>query len=72
MPDTFRLRIKKEYAAALIEDLIKVDALEAVEDDVVDLSAAQKNALDKELGFIKNNRDNLLKWDDIKQSFKKP
>ena len=72
MPDTLHLRIKKQYAAALIEDLIKVDAVESVEEDTIELTPAQKAALDKELDAIKNNPGYLLKWDDIKHRYKKP
>ncbi|MFT3935609.1 MAG: hypothetical protein QM726_18420 [Chitinophagaceae bacterium] len=70
--ETLHLRIKKEYAAALIEDLIKVDALESVEEETIGLSDAQKAALDNELQSIKNNPDYLLKWDNIKHRYKKP
>lgn len=72
MTDTVHLRIKKEYAAALIEDLIKVDAVESVEEDTIELTPAQKAALDKELQAIKDNPNYLLKWDDIKHRYKKP
>lgn len=74
MPDTtLHIRIKKEYAAALIEDLIKVHAVEAVEEDeAVELTAQQKEALDKELAAIAANPAYLKKWDDVKQRFKKP
>jgi hypothetical protein len=74
MPDTtLHLRIKKEYAAALIEDLIKVHAVEAVEeDDAVELTTQQKEALDKELVAIAANPAYLQKWDDVKHRFKKP
>lgn len=71
MADTLHLRIKKEYAAALIEDLIKVDAIEAV-DDAIQLSLEQKAALDKELDAIKNDPAYLMKWEDIKYRFTKP
>lgn len=71
MPDTIHIRIKKGYAAELIEDLIKADAVEAVEDDIVELTAAQKAALDKELVSIEQNPDYLLKWDDVKQKLTK-
>lgn len=30
MPEIYHLKIKKEYAAALIDDLIKVDAVENI------------------------------------------
>jgi len=74
MPDTtLHLRIKKEYAAALIEDLIKVHAVEAVEEDeAIALTAQQKEALDKELVAIAANPGYLQKWDDVKHRFKKP
>ena len=73
MPDTtLHLRIKKEYAAALIEDLIKVHAVEAVEEDeAVELTTQQKEALDKELVAIAANPAYLQKWDDVKHRFKK-
>lgn len=74
MPDTtLHLRIKKEYAAALIEDLIKVHAVEAVgEEEAVELTAQQKEALDKELVAISANPAYLQKWEDVRRRFKKP
>ena len=74
MPDTtLHLRIKNEYAAALIEDLIKVHAVEAVEEDeAVELTDQQKEALDKELVAVARNPAYVKSWDDVKQRFKKP
>ncbi len=72
MPDTLHIRIKKQYAADLIEDLIKVEAVEAVEEDTIELTPAQKTAHDKELQSIKDNPGYLLKWEDIKHLYKKP
>ncbi|WP_207510427.1 addiction module protein [Longitalea luteola] len=74
MPEnTFHIRIKKQYAAALIEDLIKVNAVESISDDeTVELTEQQKAALDKELANIASNPDYLLKWNDVKHRFKKP
>ena len=73
MPDaTLHIRIKKEYAAALIEDLIKVHAVEAVEDEeTIELTLQQKEALDKELSAIAANPAYLKKWDDVRHRFKK-
>jgi hypothetical protein len=73
MPDTtLHLRIKKEYAAALIEDLIKVHAVEAVgEEEAVELTTQQKEALDKELAAIAANPAYLQKWNDVRHRFKK-
>lgn len=74
MPDTtLHIRIKKDYAAALIEDLIKVQAVEAIDDEEsVELTSQQKEALDKELAAIDASPGYLQKWDDIKHRFKKP
>jgi predicted esterase YcpF (UPF0227 family) len=71
--NTLHLRIKKEYAAALIEDLIKVHAIETVgEDEIIELTAQQKEALDKEQLAMASDPNYLQKWDDIKHRFKKP
>ena len=72
MSDTLHIRIKKQYAADLIEDLIKVDAVESVDEESIELTAAQKTALDKELAIINNDPAYLLKWEEIKQRYKKP
>jgi hypothetical protein len=71
MLDTLHLKIKKEYAAAMIEDLIKLEAVEPVEEPVINLSEAQKAALDKELENIKSDTSYLKKWNDVKNQFKK-
>jgi hypothetical protein len=69
---TLHIRIKKDYAAALIEDLIKVDAVEAVdEEESIELTSQQKEALDKELNAMASNPQYLQKWDDIRHRFKK-
>ena len=70
---TLHIRIKKEYAAALIEDLIKVQAIEAVEEEeIIELTPRQKEALDKELAAIAANPAYSQRWDDVKSRFKKP
>lgn len=70
---TFHIRVKKQYAASLIEDLIKVHAVEAIEQEqAVELTDQQKAALDKEMAAISTNPDYLMKWHDIKHRFKKP
>ena len=56
-----------------LKTLIKVHAVEAVEEDeAVELTAQQKEALDKELVAIAANPAYLQKWDDVKHRFKKP
>jgi hypothetical protein len=65
------LRIKKEYGAALIEDLIKVDALEEIERENFELTTLQKEALDKELASIESDKTHLQKWSDVTHRFEK-
>ena len=71
MTDTFHLRIKKDYAAAIIEDLIKLDAVEAIEEKDFDLTPAQIAALEKELNSIKNSHVYMKKGDDFEHKFKR-
>jgi len=49
MNDTLHLRIKKEYAAALLEHLKKEEAIEIIEDEVLDIPEWQKEAVRKTL-----------------------
>ena len=72
MGDTFHLRIKKEYAAALIEHLKKEDAIEIIEEDIPDIPEWQKEAVRKTLARVKENPELLQPWDIIKQKYKRP
>lgn len=48
-------------------DLIKVHAVEAVdEDEGIELTSQQKEALDKELHAISSNPAYMQKWDEIR------
>ena len=44
MPEVYHIKIKKEYAAALIDDLIKVDAVEDTEAAQAELPQWHKDA----------------------------
>lgn len=74
MPELYyHIKIKKEYAAALLDDLIKIDAVENMESSQqTELPQWQKDALDKELNAIQNNPDYLISWDSVKNRFKQP
>ena len=66
MAITYHLKIKKEYAAALIEDLEKVDAVEFVASDEVDdtgeISEWQKQAVLSRLQDAEVNPQQLITW----------
>jgi Putative addiction module component len=72
MPDIYHIRIKKEYAAALIDDLIKIDAVEDIEPSLAELPQWQKDALDKELQAIADNPNYTVPWESVKNRFKRP
>lgn len=71
MPDKIlHIRIKEKYAAAIIEALINENAIEIIEEEDIELTAQQKEALDKELKVVINKQAYLQKWDDIRHGFK--
>ena len=72
MNEVYHIKIKKEYAAALIDDLIKIDAVEDIEASNAELPQWQKDALDKELQAITDNPDYTIPWDNVKNRFKQP
>jgi hypothetical protein len=71
MGDTYHVRIKKEYAAALIEHLKKEDAIEIIEEDLSDIPEWQKEAVRKTLAGVRQNPELLQSWDAIKQKYKR-
>lgn len=72
MAEVYHIKIKKEYAASLIDDLIKMDAVEAIESQHSELPQWQKDALNKELQAIADNSDVTIPWDSVKDRFKQP
>ena len=67
MHEVYHIKIKKQYAAALIDDLIKIDAVEDMEASNTELPQWQKDALDKELQAIgeKGKTNNAAKYKGI-------
>ena len=62
----YHLRSKNVYVTALIEDLIKVHAVEVIpEGETIELIEQQKAALDNQLANISSNRDFSPKWNNI-------
>lgn len=72
MSEVYHLKIKKEYAAALIEDLIKVDAVENLASEKVELPQWQQDALDNELKSLAQSDNYAVNWDSVKTKFKQP
>ena len=72
MAEVYHIKIKKEYAAALIDDLIKLDAVEDLDAEKTELPQWQKDALDKELLAIADNPNYTIHWDSVKNRFQQP
>ena len=72
MPEVYHLKIKKEYAAALIEDLIKIDAVENIASENMETPQWQQAALDKELQQIAESKNYVVNWDSVRNKFKQP
>ncbi len=61
---TYHIRIKKEYAVAVIEDLQKKDAVELVpEDQAFDVPQWQQDEVLKRIEKYRNNPDKLVDED---------
>ncbi|MCA0398017.1 MAG: hypothetical protein LCH51_11490 [Bacteroidetes bacterium] len=72
MEEVVHLRIKKEYAAELIEDLIRAQALEPVEDSDTDIPEWQKEAVRNTLRQVEQHPEQLQSWEVIKQKYQRP
>ena len=61
---TYHIRIKKEYAAAIIEDLQKKDAVELIpEQEAFDVPQWQQDEVRKRIDKYKNNPELLIDED---------
>ena len=71
MSEEYHIRIKKEYAASLIEHLRKEDAIELIDSDEADIPEWQKEAVRKTLQQIQENPSLLQPWETVKQKYKR-
>ncbi len=72
MEEIVHLRIKKEYAAELIEDLIRAKALEPVGENDTEIPEWQKEAVRQTLSQVQEHPEELQSWEVIKQKYKRP
>jgi hypothetical protein len=70
MPDTYFIRIKKDYAASVIEDLQKMDAVELITDDNITIPQWQIDLVRKEKKKIEKDPSLLQDWNTVKQKIK--
>lgn len=72
MSEEYHIRVKKEYAASLIEHLRKEDAIELIDSDDADIPDWQKEAVRKTLQQIQENPALLQPWETVKQKYMRP
>ena len=72
MDEIVHLRIKKVYAAELIEDLIRAQALEPVGEVDTDIPEWQKEAVRQTLRQVQEHPEQLQSWDIIRQKYQRP
>lgn len=68
MPDTLYVRIKKSYAADVIKDLEKMDAVELLEEPPV--PEWQKKEARKRLKDLQKDSSKAVKWKDATKIIK--
>ena len=71
MSETYFIRIKKEYAADVIEDLQKMDALEFINDGNIDIAQWQKDKVLAIKNKVEENPSLLIDWETVKQNIRK-
>jgi hypothetical protein len=72
MSATYHLRIKKEYAAALIEDLQKVDAVEFLtgQEEDIDIPQWQMDEVKRRIEYYDKNPHELVSWEEVRKRLK--
>jgi hypothetical protein len=55
-----------------LKELIKEDAIETVEEEIIDLTDEQKKAIDHELEMISTDSGYLKNWNEVRHQFKRP
>jgi len=69
--EVYYIRIKKDYAAAVIQDLQKMEAVELIREEEIEIPAWQKELVNLEKKNIKENPAMLVDWQTAKQRFKR-
>ncbi|MBS4064786.1 MAG: hypothetical protein KGZ74_09515 [Chitinophagaceae bacterium] len=71
MEEVLKVRIKKEYAASLLEHLKNENAIEIIEEETGEIPEWQKDAVRKSLAQVESNPDLLQSWDEFKKKYKR-
>lgn len=69
MKSTYYVRIKKDFAAALIEDLEKMDAIELLDNgvDTQVVSQKEEEEVKRRIAYYTTNPEQLTAWEDVRK-----
>jgi putative addiction module component len=72
MQTTYHIRVKKEYAASLIEDLEKMDAVEFIDsnEEEVEIPQWQMDEVKRRIDYYDKNPHELVSWEDVRKQLK--
>jgi hypothetical protein len=68
MADTYFIRIKKEYAADVIEDLQKMDAVEFIDEENIDIPQWEQDKVLAAKAKVDEDPSLLIDWETVKQN----
>ena len=71
MSETYFIRIKKEYAADVIKDLQKMDAVEFIDEGNIDIPQWQKDKVLAAKNNVEEDPSLLIDWETVKQNIRK-
>lgn len=69
--ETYFIRIKKDYAADVIKDLQKMDAVEFIDEGNIDIPQWQKDKVLAAKNKVEKDPSLLIDWETVKQNIRK-
>ena len=67
---TYHIRIKKNYAAAILKDLQKLDAVELLPDTGFEVPEWQKKEVRKRIRDVQKNPAGAISWEEADKKIK--
>ncbi|MBC6491542.1 addiction module protein [Flavihumibacter stibioxidans] len=67
---TYHIRIKKEYAAAILEDLQKLDAVELLPGEELPIPEWQKKEVRKRIKELQKHPERVVSWESASKKIK--
>ncbi|GGA93935.1 addiction module protein [Puia dinghuensis] len=68
---TYHIRIKKNYAAAILKDLQKLDAVELRPEEDIVIPEWQKKEVRKRIKEIQKHPEKAIPWEEAQKKFKR-